>query len=199
MQLDELQIKASPPAAFLLRRGWRLGLLCLFVLTAFVSQAEAAERLKKVVQQYALTSANDFPQRDPQDWRLLGSNDGGKTWTTLDTRKGEVFRDRQQRRVFKTSNTAGFEAYRLQIDRVRDPKVANSVQLAEIELLGATEDDLEPIPIFTDTITAQGDNPPSELAVKLFDGRVETKWLDNKPRNRETCASWVQWQYAAPT
>src|SRR5690349_21690856 len=155
MQLTELHIKTLSWAALLRRRGWWLGLLCMVGLVAFVSPAAATERLKKVVQQYALTSANDFPQRDPQDWRLLGSNDGGKTWTTLDTRKDEVFRDRQQRRVFKTSNAAGFETYRLQIDRVRDPKVANSVQLAEIELMGATEDDLEPIPIFTDTVTAQ--------------------------------------------
>ncbi|MGC3957796.1 MAG: hypothetical protein QM813_07560 [Verrucomicrobiota bacterium] len=178
-------------------RWWRLGGLGL-MLVFFAAQTEAVERLKKTVQLYALTSANDFPQRDPQDWRLLGSNDAGKTWTALDVRKGEVFQDRQQRRLFKTGNTTGYETYRLQIDRVRDPKVANSVQLAEIELMGTTENDLEPIPIFTDAITAQGDNPPSELAGKLFDGRVETKWLDNKPRDRSTCASWVQWQYAAP-
>jgi signal transduction histidine kinase len=175
---------------------WVLFLAAIFVgFTAI--EITAAERLKKTVQQYALTSANDFPQRDPQDWRLLGSNDGGKVWTVLDTRKNEVFPERQQRRVFKVSQPAAFETYRLQIDRVRDPKVANSVQLAGIELMGATEADLESIPIFTDTITAQGDNPPSETVMKLFDGRVETKWLD-KPRARETCASWVQWQYAAP-
>ncbi|MDB6124293.1 MAG: Integral rane sensor signal transduction histidine kinase [Pedosphaera sp.] len=179
------------------RRGWVV-LLCFLVFFGVILRGETADRLKKVVQQYALTSANDFPQRDPQDWRLLGSNDGGRTWTTLDTRKSEVFPERHQRRVFAVSKPAAFEIYRLQIDVVHDPKVANSVQLAEIEPMGATEDDLEPIPIFTDTITAQGDNPPSELAVKLFDGRMETKWLD-KPSNRETCASWIQWQYAAPT
>jgi signal transduction histidine kinase len=172
-------------------------LIGLAIFFGLLSPTGAAQRLKKTVQQYALTSANDFPQRDPIEWRLLGSNDGGKTWTTLDTRKNEIFPERQQRRVFKVNKPAAFEVYRLQIDLVRDPKVANSVQLAEIELLGATESDLEPIPIFTDTITTQGDNPPSETVAKLFDGRVETKWLD-KPRARETCASWVQWQYAAP-
>src|ERR1043165_3540975 len=55
---------------------------------------------RKVVSSYALTSANDFQQRDPQDWRLLGSNDGGKTWATLDKRAGEIFSERHQRRVF---------------------------------------------------------------------------------------------------
>ncbi len=180
------------------QRGRCLGLLVLLGVVAG-PVSKAAEPLKKLVRQYALTSANDFPQRDPQDWRLLGSNDGGQNWVTLDTRKGELFRERQQRRVFQINATAGYNAYRLQIDLVRDPRVANCVQLAEIELMGATEADLDPVPVFTDAISAQGDNPPSETVAKLFDGRVETKWLDNKPRDRSTCASWVQWQYSAPS
>ena len=51
----------------------------------------AAERLKKTVQLYALTSANDFPQRDPQDWRLLGSNDGGLTGLTLSPDQSRLY------------------------------------------------------------------------------------------------------------
>ena len=27
-----------------------------------------------------MTSANDYPERDPLDWRLLGSANAGKTW-----------------------------------------------------------------------------------------------------------------------
>src|ERR1035441_7090412 len=42
--------------------------------------SDKAEPVTKAVRQYALTSANDFPQRDPQDWRLLGSNDDRHTW-----------------------------------------------------------------------------------------------------------------------
>lgn len=37
----------------------------------------------KKVESYTLTSANDVPSRDPQEWSLLGSNDG-KEWTQLD-------------------------------------------------------------------------------------------------------------------
>lgn len=154
-------------------------------------------RIKKVIHQYALTSANDFPQRDPRDWRLLASNDGGQTWTTLDVRTDEVFPARQQRKVYQINNQAAFETYRLQIDRVRDPISASSVQLADIELMGQTEDDHEPEPIFTDEISAQGDNPPAETTVNLFDGRAETKWLD-WATNVLTRASWVQWQYGLP-
>jgi signal transduction histidine kinase len=177
-------------------------LFLLLVATVLAHDLAAAvtvpSPMRKVVGRYALTSANDFQQRDPCDWRLLASNDGGKTWVTLDKRKGEMFSERHQRRMFPIANTNAYSVYRLQIDLVRDPRVANSVQLAEIELMGGAEDDLDPLPIFTDRITSLDDNPPTETAVKLFDGRVETKWLDNKPLDRSTCASWVQWQYAAP-
>ena len=156
------------------------------------------ERVTKAVRQYALTSANDFPQRDPEDWRLLGSNDDGKTWTVLDVRKGETFSERHQRRVFKLTSSSPFNLYRLQVDRVRDPSAADCVQLAEIEPLGVTEDDLDPVPIFEDLITAQGDNPPLETRLQAFDGRVETKWLDHAAQNPATRASWIQWQYVEP-
>src|SRR5439155_987604 len=43
---------------------------------------------------YTITSANDAPDRDPYNWALLGSNDGGTNWVTLDTRTGQVFGSR---------------------------------------------------------------------------------------------------------
>ena len=39
---------------------------------------------------YALTSANDSPERDPKDWQLQGSQNGSD-WTTLDTQSGQDF------------------------------------------------------------------------------------------------------------
>jgi len=152
-----------------------------------------------VVRQYALTSANDFPQRDPRDWRLLGSNDGGQTWTTLDSRKGEIFSERHQRRVFTLANHAAFNLYRLQIDRVRDPSGADSVQLAEIEATGDTQEDVAPTPTAADVITAQGAKVPMETADNAFDGQIETKWLDFAMNSPATRASWIQWQYSDPS
>jgi signal transduction histidine kinase len=178
----------------------RFGLLFLWLgASAFAWGASGSvQPVARVVQHYALTSANDFPQRDPQDWQLLGSNDGGRTWTTMDVRKGELFSERHQRRVFKVENPRAFNAYRLQIDRVRTPAAADCVQLAEIEPLGATEEDLEPAPLAEDLITAQEDNPPLETRWRAFDGRVETKWLDHATANPSTRASWIQWQYSSP-
>src|ERR1700761_633590 len=100
-------------------------ILCLRLalgLTAFRAAAASdvstnAPEVKRVVHEYALTSANDFPGRDPQDWRLLASNDGGKSWDILDVRKGEIFTERHQRRVFSCTNETAYNFYRLAIDR----------------------------------------------------------------------------------
>lgn len=151
--------------------------------------------IAKVVEQYALTSANDFPQRDPRDWRLLGSNDGGRSWTTLDQRKGELFSERHQRRLFHVAHPAAFNMYRLAIERVRDPAAADCVQLAELEPLGKTEDDPEPSPFGEDLVTVQGENRPVETRGELFDGRITTKWLDYAAQDPVSRSSWVQWQY----
>lgn len=179
---------------------WIATLCCLLagLTLGIVSSGAAGLPARKVVHQYALTSANDFPQRDPMDWRLLGSNDGGRTWVTLDVRTNEVFDARQERKLYKTSNQTAFGIYRLEIDRVRDPDAVGSVQLAEIELMGQTNDDHSPTPGFRDIISAQGDNPPAETVANLFDGRVETKWLDWATDER-TRSSWVQWQYEDTT
>ncbi len=174
-------------------------LCCLFTLSGVnLLSIAAAAQVKKIVSQYALISANDFPQRDPEDWRLLGSNDGGKTWVILDVRQGEVFPERQQRKIYPTDNKTAFEIYRLEIDKVHDPDEVNSIQLAEIELIGPSENSADPTPVLTDVITAQGDNPPAETVGNLFDGRVETKWLDWSTNNF-TRASWVQWRYLEPS
>jgi signal transduction histidine kinase len=186
------------PAGNKCDRGRRLILWLWVVLLTLISTRAGADPVRKVIHQYALTSANDFPQRDPQDWRLLGSNDGGRTWVVLDVRTNEIFPARQQRKFYQISNETPFAMYRLEIDQVRDPATATSVQLAEIELMGQNQDNHGPTPGFTDVISAQGDNPPAETAVNLFDGHIETKWLDwgsdEGPRS-----SWIQWQYGDPT
>jgi arylsulfatase A-like enzyme len=81
---------------------------------------------------YAITSANDGPERDPKDWELQGSKDG-KRWVTLDTRAGEQWSRRFEKRSFSCKKSKAFRFYRLDISAVRDVQSANSVQIAEIE------------------------------------------------------------------
>jgi hypothetical protein len=90
---------------------------------------------RSVVTSYTLTSANDSPERDPKNWNLLGSNDGGATWVTLDTRTNQTFASRFQKLSFSFTNSTAYNIYRLEITALNGPN-PNSVQLAEIELIG---------------------------------------------------------------
>lgn len=85
---------------------------------------------------YSITSANDTPERDPADFQLLGSNDGGWTFTTVDSRTGITFRDRFQKQTFALSGSPTFKAYRLNITKVQNSAAASCLQIADIELLG---------------------------------------------------------------
>ncbi|MEU4801720.1 GH92 family glycosyl hydrolase [Actinosynnema sp. NPDC023587] len=66
------------------------------------------------VRRYALTSADDAPERDPGDWVLSGSADG-TTWTAIDARAGEVFAARHQVKTYETADTGEFRHYRIDI------------------------------------------------------------------------------------
>ena len=140
---------------------------------------------------YALTSADDFPTRDPRDWQLLGSNDGGKTWVALDDQRNQFFKQRRQRKVFTLKTAPCYARYQLRISSVADPASARSVQLAELEpLYGQTNAGAG----YSVVATSQAENPPSETSDLLFDGDAGTKWLDfaEATANR---SSWVEWHY----
>jgi signal transduction histidine kinase len=144
---------------------------------------------------YALMSANDFGERDPRDWRLLASRDGGSTWGVLDRREGELFTERGQRRQFNLAQPVIGQIFRLQIDSIRSPSptniFANSVQLAELEPI---YDDPETAAGLTVVASSQGENSPMETVDELFDGKADTKWLDYSPATTNH-ASWVEWRY----
>jgi predicted alpha-1,2-mannosidase len=81
------------------------------------------------VKRYALTSANDAPERDPKNWTLQGSADG-QSWTTLDTRANEAFPQRFQTRTFELDNTTAYQHYRLDVTANTSGTI---VQLAEVQ------------------------------------------------------------------
>jgi predicted alpha-1,2-mannosidase len=82
---------------------------------------------------YALTSANDAPERDPRDWTLEGSQDG-QTWTILDTQTDQLFDSRFQTKDYRFENTSPYLYYRLNITRNRSGGATTIVQLAELQL-----------------------------------------------------------------
>ncbi len=106
-----------------------------FTTTSSWIQYQYAADKRSVVTEYTLTSANDFQERDPTNWNIHGSNNGGASWVTLDTRTGELFTARFQKRSFSFTNSTGYNIYRLSITQLRGP-APTCVQLAEIELIG---------------------------------------------------------------
>ncbi|GIF08938.1 GH92 family glycosyl hydrolase [Actinoplanes siamensis] len=89
---------------------------------------------KQKPEYYTITSG--AAAGDPTDWQLQGSLDG-ISWTTLDSRKGEVFRWRNQTRPFRIEKPGRFTRFRLDVTRITGAAQPN---LAEIELLSADED-----------------------------------------------------------
>ena len=137
---------------------------------------------------YALTSSNDHPERDPRNWRLLGSNDDGKSWNLLDERRDELFAGRFERRVFALANPAACTLYRMEIQAVRQR--TTDIQIAELEpLYGRTENERA----YTLVVSAMYENPPIEGAEKAFDQDPATKWLSSLSIKAASPA-WLQWQ-----
>ncbi|MDX3452637.1 glycoside hydrolase N-terminal domain-containing protein [Streptomyces sp. ME02-8801-2C] len=85
------------------------------------------------VASYRLTSANDVPQRDPQEWTLSGSADGAD-WTALDSRTlAAPFESRFQTKEFTCATSGSYRFYRF--DFVPKAGVSH-FQVSEIGLTG---------------------------------------------------------------
>ncbi|HNQ26899.1 MAG TPA: PQQ-dependent sugar dehydrogenase, partial [Aquaticitalea sp.] len=125
------------------------------------------------VNKLVITSANDFSERDPENFRILGSNDGN-SFTELATWSGEKFPDRYQSRAFVFVNTTAYKTYKLEIT-----KNLNNValtQLAEIELKGC-DGFIEGIDYVYDSTNGWSPNDPNgvsytEDTITVNDGEV---------------------------
>ncbi|MET9966370.1 GH92 family glycosyl hydrolase [Streptomyces sp. NPDC006356] len=82
------------------------------------------------IAKYALTSANDYAERDPRDWTLKGSTDG-KDWKTLDTRSGETFAERFQTKTYDLAEPAEYQHFRLEI--TKNNGADGILQLADVQ------------------------------------------------------------------
>ncbi|MEU7409249.1 GH92 family glycosyl hydrolase [Streptomyces sp. NPDC042638] len=79
---------------------------------------------------YALTSANDYEQRDPRDWTLEGSTDG-KDWKTVDSRSGESFSERFQTKTYDLTEPAEYQHFRLEV--TKNNGAPDILQLADVQ------------------------------------------------------------------
>ncbi len=93
---------------------------------------------KRPVQALTLISAEDAPERDPSSFVLDGSNDG-INFTRIASNAVPAFPARNFIQSFRFENTNLFNRYRLVFPTVANSATANSMQIAEVELLSWPE------------------------------------------------------------
>ena len=97
-------------------------------------QVEFAGGTSKTIRAYSITSANDYPERDPRNWKLMGSNNG-TDWATLDERPNDCFAERLESKTYQVDNNTAYKMVRLNIVSNKAPQSANATQIAEIAFL----------------------------------------------------------------
>lgn len=96
---------------------------------------EATFAVPFVLQAYQISSANNFPYKDPTVWEVSGSLDGA-AFTVLDTQSGIMFGERQQTMTFAISdNNVPFRIYRFTAIEIANPFVGHTVQVGELSFM----------------------------------------------------------------
>jgi glucose/arabinose dehydrogenase len=147
------------------------------------------------VNSYALTSANDFPGRDPRDWTLQGSQDG-QNWTDLDQRTGQAFGERFQTRKFDFANTTTYAHYRLNITaNAGDP----IIQLADLRLFSGDAAPPQPPTVQQSVVDVLDRQHPATagLPLKLTRSDRWYNWDPNPVGAVHTVAQVEEWKHEA--
>jgi len=80
-----------------------------------------------------LTTANDEPTRDPINYQIQGSNNG-TTWTNITSGNISCNSNRFLTRSFNFSNNVSYSWYRITFPSLCNVSLANSMQVAEVQL-----------------------------------------------------------------
>ncbi|KAH9611432.1 hypothetical protein KSS87_000163 [Heliosperma pusillum] len=90
---------------------------------------------------YELMSANDAPERDPMDWILEASTDGGSTWNILDRQTSQKFDGRFERKLYKIKSCSPqSNAFRLSFSAVRKSESNSRLQVGSIDLYASNDE-----------------------------------------------------------
>ena len=123
-----------------------------------------------------LTSANDAPERDPASYTLEGSLDG-TTFFPIASGPVAPFPTRFYKNYIFFPNDRAFRAYRLIFPTVLGPG-GNSMQIAEVELLGDVADIAQDVTLPGDPIIGTSNNTPGSEGVANAIDNQPTKYLN---------------------
>jgi hypothetical protein len=119
-----------------------------------------------VITGISLTTANDSPNRDPLTYTIEGSLDG-TTFTTIATGSVPAVATRFLKRTYTFANTMPYSIYKVTFPTVADAATANSMQIADVELLGNGFGGAVAGPVVPPNITG---------IVKNTDGTITLTW-----------------------
>jgi hypothetical protein len=130
-----------------------------------------------VANRIEFTTANDAPERDPINYTLEGSNDG-IAWTSITSGTIPCIASRDLARSFSFSNAVSYSWYRVTFPDVCDNGIANSMQIAEVQLYS---DNTLPIHLLSFTSLLNSNNVllKWELAQPEDDGVYELQRSSN--------------------
>lgn len=83
------------------------------------------------VNAYAISSANDFAERDPKSWELLGSLDG-ENWESIDVQTDIAFEERFQNKIFQFDQDMNYSYFKL---KITENAGSTDLQIGEWSLL----------------------------------------------------------------
>jgi concanavalin A-like lectin/glucanase superfamily protein/HYR domain-containing protein/Ig-like domain-containing protein len=139
-----------------------------------------------IVMGLTLKSANDAPERDPASYTLDGANDG-TNFVRISAGPVPSFGPTGTNRFYKVyiffpENTKSFKSYKLIFPTVVGPG-GNSMQIAEVELLGITPGVVNTNPVSTLIARQPSDTPvllgqPATFRVRLT-GPWRVQWYRN--------------------
>lgn len=124
-------------------------------------QCEYADGRRYLVTSYAVVCRER--QRLPRTLELSGSNDGGSSWTLLDTRKAPGFAEQTPRREFTIAKPAKWSIYRLSVTAANENE---GTQISTIELNEAIDCRPE-VAVATVTIDQQALTLPADSRATL--------------------------------
>ncbi len=120
-----------------------------------------------------LIMANDAPERDPSSYIVEGSDDGS-VWTLISQGALNPPTTRYAIDEVRFLNNTSYTQYRVTFPTVRNEAAANSMQVADVQLVNSV-DVLTAGDPFTVTYSGDGRSPAGEGPANLFDNQANSK------------------------